>query len=108
MAQVALKKFIDGRGRRISIGDPLPPDYDKPTLAHYERHGMVGEAPKSAAKAPVRSPKPAVPNETKPAALSQTAAQEFPPSDPDRKGGENNPLTEADAAADLAGVARPD
>lgn len=23
---VALKKFIDGRGRRIGVGDPLPSD----------------------------------------------------------------------------------
>ena len=35
-------------------------------------------------------------------------APEFPPADPDAKGGENNPLTEADAAADLAGEPRPD
>jgi hypothetical protein len=32
---------------------------------------------------------------------------EFPPADPDAKGGENNPLTAADAAADLAGDPRP-
>jgi hypothetical protein len=36
------------------------------------------------------------------------AAPQFPPADPDAKGGENNPLTEADAAADLAGEPRPD
>lgn len=36
------------------------------------------------------------------------ADAEFPEGDPDRKGGENNPLTEADAAADLAGQPRPE
>lgn len=45
---------------------------------------------------PRRSRKPAEP------------AAELPPHDPDRKGGENNPLTEADAAADLAGQPRPE
>lgn len=35
-------------------------------------------------------------------------APEFPPADPDAKGGDNNPLTEADAAADLAGQPRPE
>lgn len=35
-------------------------------------------------------------------------AAELPPQDPDRKGGENNPLTMADAEADLAGTPRPE
>ena len=35
-------------------------------------------------------------------------APEFPPADPDAKGGENNPLTMADAEADLAGAPRPE
>jgi hypothetical protein len=39
---------------------------------------------------------------------AQPPAPEFPPVDPDAKGGENNPLTEADAAADLAGQPRPE
>lgn len=35
-------------------------------------------------------------------------AAEFAPADPDRKGGENNPLTDADALADLTGKPRPE
>ncbi len=42
-------------------------------------------------------------------AAAQPAAQpDFPPADPDAKGGENNPLTMADAEADLAGTPRPE
>lgn len=80
MALQALKKFIDGRGRRISVGDTLPTDYDKATLAHYQRHGMVGEPAKtkrSAAK-PTET-KPAGPAETKPADPAQPGpAAELP------------------------------
>lgn len=50
-----------------------------------------------ATKTPAVSPAPKV-------ALT---APDFPHLDPDRKGGENNPLTDADAAADLAGMPRP-
>lgn len=39
---------------------------------------------------------------------NKAADPDFPPADPDRKGVENNPLTEADAAADLAGEPRPE
>lgn len=109
-----LKTFLDVNGRRVAKGQDVPADaYDKDTLAHYQRHGLVGQPaaqppaqPARAHRAP-RSPRPA---ETKPAAPEQTGAEqqaEFPPQDPDRKGGENNPLTEADAAADLAGQQRP-
>lgn len=37
----------------------------------------------------------------------EEGSSEFPEQDPDHKGGENNPLTDADAAADLAGEPRP-
>jgi dUTP pyrophosphatase len=42
-----------------------------------------------------------------PVAPVKLTAPDFPHLNPDRKGGENNPLTEADAAADLAGMPRP-
>ena len=42
-----------------------------------------------------------------PVAPVKLTAPDFPHLDPERKGGENNPLTEADAAADLAGMPRP-
>lgn len=107
----ALKNFLDVTGRRVKKGDDVSNAYDKATLAHYTRHGLVGtpaEAPAAPAPRRPRQPKPA---ETKPAAPQEpgdTEAPEFPPADPDRKGGENNPLTEADAAADLAGQPRPE
>lgn len=49
-----LKSFIDGQGRRLNPGDPMSEDYDKPTIAHYLRHGMVGE-PTATAEAPKAS-----------------------------------------------------
>lgn len=74
VALVALKKFIDGRGRRISVGDPLPSDYSKDTLAHYERFGMVGEAVKPK-KGPTEK-KPVGPDEGKPATPDETKGEE--------------------------------
>ncbi len=109
-----LKPFIDVNGRRVAKWQDVPADaYDKATLAHYRRHGLVGEPAADPAAQPARAPRAprtARPAETKPAAPEQTSAgqqPEFPQQDPDLKGGENNPLTEADAAADLAGQPRP-
>jgi hypothetical protein len=82
-----LKTFIDAHGKKVRKGAPFS-EYDKNTVAHYARHGLIG------------------PTETKPAAPTEAKA-EFPHSDPDRKGGTNNPLTEADALADLSGKPRP-
>ncbi len=70
MPLIALKPFLDGKGRLIAAGEALPDDYDEPTLAHYARLGMAGEGK---AKANVRKPtgpaetKPTGPTETKPA-----------------------------------------
>ena len=107
----ALKNFLDVAGRRVKKGDDIGASaYDKATLAHYTRHGLVG-TPADAPAAPApRRQRQAKPAETKPAAPQEpgtTETPELPPQDPDRKGGENKPLTEADAAADLAGQHRP-
>lgn len=93
----ALKPYLDTKNRRIARGQSVPDDYDKPTIAHYERLRLIGD------KAEPQEKKPAQSKEKK----GQKSAVEFPPADPSRKGGENNPLTEADAAADLAGKPRP-
>lgn len=66
-----LKTFIDGEGRRHKIGDAIPKEWDKPRLVHYQRHGMVGEAPKAK---PER--KAAVPHATKPTAPAETKPDE--------------------------------
>jgi hypothetical protein len=62
MPLIAMKPFLDGKGRLIAAGEALSDDYDEPTLAHYARLGMAGEGK---AKANVR--KPTGPAETKPA-----------------------------------------
>lgn len=59
----------------------------------------------AAAAEPVTPPAPAARRTRKKA---DAPAPEFPPADPDAKGGENNPLTMADAEADLAGTPRPE
>lgn len=58
-----------------------------------------------AAGEPVTPPAPAARRMRKKA---DAPAPDFPPADPDAKGGENNPLTMADAEADLAGTPRPE
>lgn len=58
---IAAKPYMDGKGRMINAGDTMPDDYDAPTLAHYKRLGIVGEA---AAK-PAKPAKSAKPTETK-------------------------------------------
>ena len=78
-----LKTFLDGTGRRLKPGMDVPSGYDKQTLAHYTRLGMIGEPPKAAQ--PGHKPRQATPGqggrsapkETKPAntaALVQTSA----------------------------------
>lgn len=37
----AAKSYMDGKGRMIGAGDTMPDDYDKPTLEHYKRLGIV-------------------------------------------------------------------
>lgn len=58
---IANKSYMDGKGRMIGAGDTMPDDYDAPTLAHYKRLGIVGEA----AGKPAKPAKSAKPNETK-------------------------------------------
>lgn len=54
------------------------------------------------------SPTPKAPKTTAPIVAPTTqATPEFPVRDPNAKGGENNPLTEADSLADLMGEPRP-
>lgn len=83
-----LKTFLDGTGRRLKPGMDVPSGYDKPTLAHYTRLGMIGEPPKAAQ--PGNKPRQAAPGqggrtgpkETKPApaaALVHASAQQDPP-----------------------------
>jgi hypothetical protein len=69
MPLIALKPFLDGKGRLIAAGEALPDDYDEPTLAHYARLGMAGEG-----KAKVNVRKPTGAAETKPAAPAETKA----------------------------------
>ena len=57
----AAKTYMDGKGRMISAGDTMPDDYDAPTLEHYKRLGIVGEA----AEKPTKKGKSAAPDETK-------------------------------------------
>jgi hypothetical protein len=57
----AAKSYMDGKGRMISAGDTMPDDYDTPTLEHYKRLGIVGEA----AEKPGKKAKSAAPTETK-------------------------------------------
>lgn len=59
----------------------------------------------AAAAESIASPAPAARRTRKKA---DATAPDFPPADPDAKGGENNPLTMADAEADLAGTPRPE
>jgi hypothetical protein len=71
-----LKSFIDVTGRRVNRGDPVSKDYDKDTLAHYTRLGLIPQA-SAATPAKTRIPKPAetkpaAPQETKPAAPNMT------------------------------------
>lgn len=61
-------KTFDRDGKRYRPGDPLPPDLDKTTLAHYQRHGMVREAKPSENKPATPARKTATPKVAKPAA----------------------------------------
>ena len=47
---IAAKSYMDGKGRMINAGDTMPDDYDAPTMAHYTRLGIVGEATDKPAK----------------------------------------------------------
>ena len=58
-----LKSFIDSQGRKQEPGGPVPDDYDKQALEHYERYGMVGEpapddGPDAVAKKPAKAKQP--------------------------------------------------
>lgn len=59
-----LKTFVDSQGNKHRPGGDVPKAWDKPTLEHYKRYGMVGDPPKTR--------KPAGPKETKPAGPSET------------------------------------
>lgn len=67
------KAFIDGQGRRMKPGMDVPADYDKQTMAHYLRRGMVAEVVKPAEPARKARARPA-PAETKPAAPAEVSA----------------------------------
>lgn len=45
-----LKTFVR-QGKRYRPGDDPPPELDAPTVAHYQRHGMLGKPAASAAPA---------------------------------------------------------
>lgn len=60
-------KSFERDGKRYRPGDPLPPDLDKTTLAHYQRHGMVREAKPSENKPAAPARKAATPKVAKPA-----------------------------------------
>lgn len=68
-----LKTFIDSTGHRHKVGASVPKEWDKATLAHYQHHGMVGDA-QSTAKPQTNPRKPAGPAEKKPAAPRETKA----------------------------------
>jgi hypothetical protein len=38
-----LKTFVDITGKRVTKGEPVSTAYDKDTLAHYKRHGLIGD-----------------------------------------------------------------
>lgn len=103
-----LKTFLDGKGRRLKPGMDVPSDYDKPTLSHYTRLGMIGEPPKAAQ--PGNKPRQAAPGqggrpgpkETKPAptaGLVQTSTQQSQP---------DGNADAVDPAAGQPGTADPD
>lgn len=66
-------KSFERDGKRYRPGDPLPPDLDKTTLAHYQRHGMVREAKPSENKPVAPARKTATPKVAKPAAEPKPA-----------------------------------
>lgn len=66
-------KSFERDGKRYRPGDPLPPDLDKTTLAHYQRHGMVREAKPSENKPAAPARKTATPKVAKPAAEPKPA-----------------------------------
>jgi hypothetical protein len=72
----AQKHFIDGANNRVSKGEEIKPDkYDRVTMDHYERYGMVG------AEKPVVAPKV-----TKPAFPKQAGSVEGDGHLTDKKG----------------------
>lgn len=69
-----LKTFVRD-GKRFRPGDTAPDDLDKQTRAHYQRHGMVGEAvAKTPAPAPARTRQRGAAAETKPAGPAFTGS----------------------------------
>ena len=99
-----LKTFIDSEGHRHKVGGPVPQAWDKPTLAHYLRHGMIGApvkaktAPSKPAKARPSITKSAAPTETKPAT----------PTAPEDQAGSDGPdQTTGDLLADPASTSNP-
>lgn len=82
-------KSFDRDGTRYRPGDDLPEGLDKVAIAHYQRHGMIREAPAPGTTKPggparsTRQPKgkpeerkPAVPSEHKSAEPSETPEDE--------------------------------
>lgn len=106
-----LKTFIDSTGHRHKVGAAVPKEWDKATLAHYQHHGMVGDA-QGTSKAPARPRKPVGPAEKKPAAPRETQAASTNTTllAADIEGGTTEPTdatdtTAADAGADAGGAA---
>jgi hypothetical protein len=72
-----LKTFVDSKGVKHRPGGDVPKDWDKSTLEHYKRHGMVGDPPKPRKPVGPKETKPAGPGETKGAdAPTDTTAQD--------------------------------
>jgi len=69
-----LKTFVDGSGKRHKVGADAPKEWDKATLAHYLRHGMVGEPPRARRASKPTSTKPAGPEEIQSAAPQEAPA----------------------------------
>lgn len=104
---LVVAKTFERAGVRYRAGDALPPELDKTTLAHYQRHGMVRPAvpspaekkpgtPRNPPRAPrTPAPPPQQPSQTK--EPTQLAAQP------------GVPATGADEAdgAPLAGASAP-
>ena len=38
----AKKTYIDSKQRKILAGEEMPKDYDKPTINHYKKMGIIG------------------------------------------------------------------
>lgn len=77
-----LKTFIRD-GQRYRPGDEPPTGLDKVAIAHYQRHGMLGQPPKAPRNPRKTTPPPPPPasNPTPPPAATPPADPPAPPGD---------------------------